>query len=250
MTAKDIFIPSGVIMHDGMTFPRGFLFGMMESKAITHTTKGDIALIDFTNDFYIGEDAQSTNSYADYISNLKEDKTIGGLVLSMYSGGGTDIAGELLRTTLKSFSEKKPVIVRALTVGSAAYMASLGANLIIADNGLSRLGSIGAYISAPKWLAAVYNEYFEDIYSDKSPEKNKAWRDYVDSLDTQEYKAMADESADYFIRVVKESRRYVKSEALKGKMYLAADAKEKGLIDGIGSMNYVLSRLNSLRRHY
>ena len=244
------YIFSGILMHDGITFPKNFLFGLEEKKPVTHKLKDGVAHINFANDYYLGEDLQSTDNYANYIEDLKYDSDVKGLVMTKYSGGGVDVAGETMRTSLKSFSKKKPVIVHALTIGSAAYMGSLGANLIIAANGLSRVGSIGAYMSVPKYWAEAYPEYFEDIYADKSSEKNIAWRNYVESFDTKEYKAMANESAAYFIDKVKASRDRVEPEALTGKMYLAGEAKSLGLIDGIGDISYVNNRMKSLLKQY
>lgn len=251
-TAHELQLSAPVLMHDGMTFPNQFLFNLIEPKPVTHELADDgTATIAFYADFYIGSDEQATNKYADYISRLKHDSSVTGLILEMYSGGGTDVAGELLRTTIADFSRAKPVIVHAQTIGSAAYLAASAANLIIATNNLSRFGSIGAYLTLPKWYAEIYAKIFQDVYADASTEKNKAWRDYVENQENfAAYKDLAERSAKYFQHVVKKARTYVQETALTGAMYEAEKAKTLGLIDGIGTRTYVMNRLKSLRKAY
>ncbi len=247
---KKVAATGNVIMHDGMTFPNAFLFMLDEPKPITHKISGDgIAAMPFYNDFYIGQDEQSTNKYADYIAGLKDDSQTKGLIIEMYSGGGVDVAGELLRAAVAEFADKKPVIIHAQTIGSAAYLAASAANLIIATNGLSRIGSIGAYISLPRYLAEFYKEYFQDVYAEQSGDKNGAWRKYLEDYNTEEYQAMANRSAQYFITAIKQHRE-IKDEALTGKMFEAKAAKAMGLIDGIGGADYVKGRMAYLMRQY
>jgi len=57
-------------------------------------------------------------------------------------------------------------------------------------------------------------------------------------------------SDEIFMKEVKKHRKLkgdtkTRKETLSGAMFLSDDAKERGLIDGIGTFNYALKRINS-----
>ena len=70
------------------------------------------------------------------------------LILSIDSPGGTVVGGEVLFKSLREVSAKKPVVaVMENTATSAAYMAALGADHIIAHAG-TVTGSIGVLLQS------------------------------------------------------------------------------------------------------
>jgi protease-4 len=77
------------------------------------------------------------------IYKIKQDDSIHGVIIKIDSGGGACGASYLLYKEIKALAEKKPVVV---IVGnsccSGAYLASIGANCIIASN-MAEIGSIG-----------------------------------------------------------------------------------------------------------
>lgn len=243
---------SGAIMHDFTIFPKSAIFLMQpEELEITHRQKNGIAYMSFSDNYYMGGYGNSIERYSEHIYKLRDDQAINGLIFEQYSGGGSAIAGELLRVTFEDFKAVKPVITLGHAVGSAAYLAALGTNMIIASSELAHFGSIGAVVTLDKFLAMIEKFYYTNVYAEQSPEKNKAWREYLeDNKNIQGFQEQANKAAQLFIERVEKTRPGVKKYALKGEFYNGREAKSAGLIDGIGSLNYAEKRLQYLINEY
>ncbi len=77
------------------------------------------------------------------IKKLEDDKKVAGVIVFVNSGGGTTTGGEALYEALRKLSKKKPVVAQFGTVAaSAAYIAGLGTDHIVA-RGNSITGSMG-----------------------------------------------------------------------------------------------------------
>ena len=67
------------------------------------------------------------------VADLRDDDTVKAVVLRLDSAGGTAVGGEALYLSLRSLAEKKPVVaVLGTTATSAAYMAALAADRLLA----------------------------------------------------------------------------------------------------------------------
>lgn len=243
----------GAICHDSIHFPNTDVrVSVSDTKQeITHTLKDGIAIMSFSNNYYMGQSPFSIESYSKYIYNLKADSNVSGLIFEQYSGGGNAISAALMKQTFEDFKKSKPVINLTHAAGSAAFWAATGSNLIIASSDMAQVGSIGAVMSLDKFARMIDMAFMKDVYAEQSPDKNLAERNwYEDEDNVKLYQEMANEAATIFIDTVKVSRPYVKPEALTGKMYSARDAKRLGLIDGIGSIEYAQSRMKSLLADY
>lgn len=246
-------VGAGVIMHDLHTFPSADVrIGISDVRQeITHELKDGIAIISFSNNYFMGSSPYSIESYARYINNLKSDSNVHGLIFEQFSGGGTAVAGALLNSTFQDFKKVKPIINLAHIAASASYWSATGGNLIIASTNMSSVGSIGALISLDKISRLIDLNFYDDVYAEQSKDKNKAWRDYLEDPENKElYKKQATEAAQIFIDSVKAARPFVKDAALSGSMYNAVEAKSMGLIDGIGSISYCIERMKSLIKDY
>lgn len=199
----------------------------------------------------MGNFRDSIETYANYINKLKNDPAVRGLIFSQYSGGGSGIAAELLRQTFEDFKKTKPVIIYAHAIGSAAYLSSLGANLIIASSKMSHIGSIGAVVNIDRMQAYYESVMIQSIYAKQSTEKGDPHRSYLKNPeDISKYEESATKMAQVFIDLVVEKRKNVAKSALKGAYYPADEAKALGLIDGIGSMEYVEQRMQKQLEFY
>ena len=77
------------------------------------------------------------------IKRIEEDKKVAGVIVFVNSGGGTTTGGEALYEALRKLSKAKPVVAQFGTVAaSAAYIAGLGTDHIVA-RGNSITGSMG-----------------------------------------------------------------------------------------------------------
>lgn len=184
------------------------------------------------------------DDYEEAIRAASQNPNIEGIFIRANTGGGESLAGQILHNAVKSST--KAVVVYADLLASAGVHGTLAADEIIASGPQSRVGSIGTYISIDKEFADWYKENMEDIYADASPEKNAAWRAYLEG-DSGPFRKVATESAKIFQAEVKKHRE-LKGDVestLRGDMFFAAEAKRRGLVDGIGDTEYALSRLRA-----
>lgn len=171
---------------------------------------------------------------------------IDGILLEVNSGGGEARAGQMLQSALKD--SPKAIVVYTHLMASAALMGTLDADEIIASNPAVDIGSIGTMMSIPKGFAEHYNEWYEDMYASKSTRKNKAFRQLL-AGDKSGYQEELDAFNDEFINQVAASRPISGNakqldELFSGAVLPARLAKRRGLVDGIGSWQYALKRLN------
>lgn len=194
------------------------------------------------SDGQCGEHGMQT--FANTLLSYRDNSAISSAIIEVNSGGGEATAGQLIYNAILDF--KKPVVAYVHNAGSAAYMGILSAKEILAAGNMSHVGSIGAYISLDKEFISFYKEAFEDIYSDMSPDKNDAWRKYLESGDTSLFKKSLNETVQTFHDMVLKNRDINYSEStLTGKMFKASDAKRRGLIDMIGTEELAIKRLKT-----
>jgi protease-4 len=83
------------------------------------------------------------------LKKIAEAKHVQGVLLAINSPGGTTTGGEALFESLRRLAEKKPVVAQFGTVAaSAAYIAGLGADHIVA-RGNTITGSVGVIVQWP-----------------------------------------------------------------------------------------------------
>lgn len=175
---------------------------------------------------------------------LYSNNSIKGIILSVNSGGGYSTAGDVLYNTIAD--KNKPVVVHAVYMASAALKGTLKANEIIAASDSTEIGSIGTMMVMPKWYLESAKQNDIELYSTKSPEKNAAWRAIKDG-NFEPYIKELTKNDEVFMDIVKNNRN-LKGDVestLSGATFLAKDAKRRGLIDGIGSLDYAIKRLRS-----
>jgi len=227
------------------------MFDIEEDKEITFTIlEGGVAHLSINDYLYYSDDNGSVQAYVDKLNEIKRNPDIRGLVLEVYSGGGQDTASDYIGNAVAALSAVKPVVVYGHTLASGAYLMAVNANIIVASSGLSRIGSIGSYIPLDRFYRDIYSTYMQDVYAEQSTEKNADFREWISDERVELYQKRANASADYFISKVRMKRPYVSEDAYKGGLYDAEQAKKMGLIDGVGTLDYALSRALSLLNNY
>lgn len=208
--------------------------------------KGSVVKL-FLNDYMSVNGGLCSMGVQDLANNLlsyKDSSNISGALIEVNSGGGEAMAGQIMYNAIKDF--KKPVVAYVHNAGSAAYMAIAGVNEIVASGDMSRLGSIGAYISLDKKFIAQYKDRFDEIYSDLSGDKNAAIRNYIETGDKTGLKDSLNDTVKSFQNLVTSNRDIKKQdETLRGGMFQAQDAKKRGLADIIGTESLAIKRLQS-----
>ena len=181
------------------------------------------------------------NSMEKTLRSLYANPDIKGILLSVNSGGGYATAGAVLYNAVKD--KNKPLVVHTPFLASAAVMGTLAADEIVAMSDMSTIGSVGVMMTMPKWYVEYSAENELDIYSDKSPGKNKAWR-MLKEGDVSEFKKELTSMDDQFMKLVQKHRPITGDDTLDGSTFNAREAKKRGLIDSVGTFNYAIGRLN------
>jgi len=177
---------------------------------------------------------------------------IAGVILETRSGGGESLSGSLLKSVLSE--RNKPVVGFAHMAASAAYRALSGTDEIIASSDAAEFGSIGTFYTIDEKTLAEYRERFKDFYGSNAPNKNGAFRAMIGGDYSKIQKEADDLTARFHEEIAKDrplqgSAAKI-SDTLGGGMFDARDAKKRGLIDGIGNLQYALKRLEALKAKY
>lgn len=194
-----------------------------------------------------GASHQGINTLIDQIHTANNNPRIEGILLEVNTGGGEVTAAQMLQSVIDA--SPKPVVTYAHLLASGGVLGTLASEEIIASNAGASIGSIGTMISIPKDFADRYNRVYQDIYADKSVNKNKAFRALLQG-DMSELKAELNATNEGFLEDVKKYRKLKGTESsiehtLSGAMFSAPQAKRRGLIDGIGGYEYALKRLTA-----
>ncbi len=192
----------------------------------------------------IGVDSLNQSLFSAY-----SNPNIKGVLLNINSGGGESTSGYSLQQALSD--KNKPVVVRSNFLGSAALNGAVTANEIIAASDGAMIGSIGSYFSINMEMLNYFKNNVKDIYSKVSPDKNKSFRKALEG-DFSLLEAEATKSAVNFQKAVIKNRSLnesSKDSTLAGGMFYAQDAKNRGLVDAVGSRAFALKRINSLLKY-
>lgn len=216
--------------------------------------KGSIAVVSMsglmtTND---GLCSYGMKSMDKKLRSLYQNKNVAGIIMDIDTGGGYATAGDVLQNAI--LDKTKPVFVYTTFLCSAGIKGTLGADYIVAASSNTTIGSIGVMMNMPKLYVDESKENDIELYSDDSPKKNEAWRalkngdqkPYIDSLTKLDENFMNDVRT---FRNLKGSESYQK-ETLSGATFLANEAKRRGLIDNIGTLNFTLKKIQSHLKYY
>lgn len=185
---------------------------------------------------------------ANLLERCYANDNIKSVILRIDSGGGSAFA--MMHMTEKIAQRNKPVLAY---VEDAAYSAAYGicsaCDMIVANNKLAGIGSIGSYITI-----ADYAEYYKnmgikliEVYATKSSDKNKMYYEAINGNKKllQEY---IDTFNEEFLSMVEKNRgenlTTDKNTWSSGKEFFAEKALEIGLIDSIDSFENVLNYFN------
>lgn len=186
-------------------------------------------------------------SYAELISSLESNEKILALILQTDSGGGEAMAGQIWFDALKQFrSSGKPAIGHAMFAASAAYKANAALTEIIATSRIATFGSTGTMMSYNSKILDLYKNQIMDLYSRKSPKKNYEFRELLKE-NVEPTLDKLDAMVEIFHELIKDNRPLKGNieETLEGDVFLAEEAKDRGLIDSIGNIKLVIERVKS-----
>jgi protease-4 len=181
------------------------------------------------------------------LSDLAENENVTGVILHVNSPGGTTAGAESLYEALRKLAGKKPVVaVFGTAATSAAYLAGIAADHIVA-RGNTITGSVGVILQwaeisdlLQNWGINVQEVRSGDLKAVPSPfsPPDQASRALVQEL--------VRESREWFVALVAERRKLGPSQLIPvrtGKIYSGRQALAAGLIDQIGGEEAALAWL-------
>ncbi|EOI9810107.1 signal peptide peptidase SppA [Campylobacter jejuni] len=184
------------------------------------------------------------------IINAKNDSNIKGVLFVIDSPGGAFAPSMELALAIKDLKIKKPVLVYASgTMASGSYLAGVGANKILA-NPASFIGSIGVIMQGAD-LSGLANKLGIKEQTIQAGEFKsagtfaRAWNENERNF----LQGLIDQSYDLFTGFVAKERALdlnKKDQWANARVFLAAKAKELGLIDELSNYENVKKELEKL----
>ena len=233
--AVQVISPDGAIISDPY---------LIRNEGLTPA--GSIAVLQLQGVMSSVDDISTdgTPALAQKLRAAYANRNIEAVILETNSGGGEVTAMQILVTALEE--RNKPVIGWGHFAASAAYGTLAATDEIIASNKMAEFGSVGAVISLDKRFIEFYRENVLSFYGKDAPMKNKEWRELL-AGNSAPMQVAADEVTENFQKQVSSQRALTGGQAyqratLSGDMFGAVEARRRGLIDGIGNMNYAIAR--------
>lgn len=179
-------------------------------------------------------------STADIISELSAanaDAEVDAIVLAIDSPGGTVDGTELLADAVRNSAKPVVAYVDGMAASAAYWVASQSAE-IVAGGKTAMIGSIGTlytHVSAQGYYTSQGIKV-TNIVSDGSEDKARVsgTTDLTEDAINQIKSILNPINNEFKAAIL--AKRDVKSEAMTGKVYTAADAQALGLIDSIGTL--------------
>ncbi len=184
------------------------------------------------------------------IIHAKNDDNIKGVLFVIDSPGGAFAPSMELALAIKDLKAKKPVLVYASgTMASGSYLSGVGANKILA-NPASFIGSIGVVIQGVDISGLANKLGIKEQIIQAGEFKSagtftRAWNkqehEFLQNLINQSYELFTT-----FIAKERALDLNKKDEWANAKVFLAARAKEFGLIDGLSNYENAKKELEKL----
>ncbi len=233
----------------------------LKERLISGEGKDKIVLIDISGVITSAEDGSflSTTKEPGMLAQVREeldqarsDKNVKAVVLRINSPGGGVTASDTLYHEIKKYKKETGVKVVAhfLDMGtSGAYYVALASDQIIAQP-TSIVGSIGVTmlrIDATGLMQKIGVQALQ-ISSGEWKSMGSPFRQ-ISPEETQLFQNMIDNLYGKFVDAVADQRNMVPDrvrEIADGRIYTSQEAKDKGLIDGIGYLEDSLEKAKSL----
>lgn len=183
------------------------------------------------------------------LDRLAETDAVAGVIVAIDSTGGATTGGEALYEALRRLSDEKPTVAKMGTVGaSAAYMAAIATDQVIARR-TTITGSIGVIFQMPE-VGGLLDKLGIDVEEVKSAPLKAAPSPFKPA--SPEALAVIEgivrDSYDWFVDIVAERRELERSDALvlaDGRIFTGRQALDANLIDAIGGEEAALDWLEA-----
>jgi protease IV len=184
-------------------------------------------------------------SMADAIKQLREDDSVGAVVLRIESPGGSSLASDVMWRELVLLGKRKPLIVSMGTVAASGgyYVASASKDIFALP--LTVTGSIGVFYGKAD-LSGLLDKIGVTVDTYKTAPRADAeslFRGFTED-EERELAHKVDQFYDTFLDRVSQSRGMTKAEVDavgRGRVWMGQQAIEKHLIDHLGGLREALA---------
>jgi protease IV len=184
-------------------------------------------------------------SMAEAIKQLREDSSVGAVVLRIESPGGSSLASDVMWRELVLLGKRKPLVVSMGTVAASGgyYVASASKNIFALP--LTVTGSIGVFYGKAD-LSGLLDKIGVTIDTYKTAPRADAeslFRGFTED-EERELAHKVDQFYDTFLDRVSQSRGMTKAEVDavgRGRVWMGQQAIEKHLIDHLGGLRDALA---------
>ena len=178
-----------------------------------------------------------------HIERILRDSKAKALIVNINSPGGSFVGGEQLYNVLRKFNKKQKPVVALIgsQATSAAYLAALGADHIIAYKG-SLTGSIGVLLQSFEISDLSAKLGITPIILKSSPLKATPHpAEKLTDSGKHYLQDIVNQSQEIFLDIITERRPNITKNQLSdiklGKIYTGLEAKNINLIDAVGDMD-------------
>ncbi len=182
----------------------------------------------------------SSQDVVEQLEQYRDDSSVKAVVLRVDSPGGAVAPSQEIYEEVKKTAKKKPVVVSMGSVAaSGGYYISAAATKILANPG-TITGSIGVIMEIPnfKGLMDKIGVKTEVIKSGKHKDLASSFRG-IGKEERRILQNVLDNVHEQFIKAVSEGRKMELQkvrELADGRIFTGQQAKELGLVDGIGNL--------------
>jgi len=185
-----------------------------------------------------------TASYKALVQLAASTPSVQTIIFDIDSPGGTVDGTKALADAIKSCGKKTIAFVNGMMC-SAAYWIGSSCDEIYASSTTDIIGSIGTMCALVDSTAALEKKGYviREYYATESKDKNKVFSEAEKGNGKALISEILDPMNNEFMGAVKKNRgKKIETEenVLTGKTYMAEQAKEVGLIDGIKSFEQTL----------
>lgn len=226
------------------------LMGSGKSRIVVVDVSGEISSAESRGFAGWGPGESMVSLVREQLEKAASEPRTRAVVVRINSPGGSVTASDQLHQELSSFRERYEIPLYAVMMDIAAsggYYVAMAADRVYAHP-TTITGSIGviAYHVNVKGLIEKIGIQSKALKSGERKDIGNPWRP-LDPEEERILQTIVDEMFDRFVDVVKRGRpkltREQIVEAADGRIYTADQAKQLGLIDGIGYLPVVLDEL-------
>lgn len=185
------------------------------------------------------------------LSDLAKNENVTGVIMHVNSPGGTTAGAEALYDALRKLAEKKPVVAVFDTAAtSAAYLAGIAADHIVA-RGNTITGSVGVIMQWAE-VSDLLKNLGVNVQEVRSGDLKALPSPFAppDQASQTLVQELVRESREWFVGLVAERRNLTPNQLVPvrtGKIYSGRQALDAGLIDQIGGEDEAIVWLREKR---